>query len=569
MKLHHYYLRLHSHLGQGAEIPVTLDELSRTLGCTHRNALNIVTSMAKQGWIHWQPQRGRGRRSLLQLIAPPEEIAAESMLAAISRKEVHQALDQIRTHARSPTLHKSLQGWLMDYFGHHSEAGPERQMDTLRLPLRHPLHTVDPLYMNLMAEAFVSSHVFDGLVARSHSTGDIAPLLAHAWETDPTRKSWTFYLRKGVLFHSGKTMTARDVVYSFQRLLQSSHRMLYSSIFREIRTVSALSPLTVRIELHAAHELFLPFLCTSRAAIVPEELDQIGGALFGTRPVGTGPFKVVELNERNCVLEVFPYYHQGRAHLDRVEILHVPWSMNSTAEKDVSPFHIIHNPKEQKDSEWSQIHSDVSVRKFITCNTKKNGPMNDPIVRGTILASLSLPLKKNALRKREPNPAAAKEAGGRGPKLPLLVATIPQYSQDAEHVAEKLAQSGYTCSVRSVDPEEFKGGIRLEADLILFSLVRDQDEELRLLDLYQTMAGHADAATRAYMEQMLYTIRLEPSPKVRASCFAALEARLIREHQLYVLHEKPMQTAFLPSVRGVSFNNQGWIDLRRVWFPSI
>lgn len=41
----------------------------------------------------------------------------------------------------------------------------------------------------------------------------------------------------------------------------------------------------------------------------------------------------------------------------------------------------------------------------------------------------------------------------------------------------------------------------------------------------------------------------------------------MKEHQLYILYEHPVQTAFLPSLRGVTFNSQGWVDLRRVWFP--
>ncbi|MNC75079.1 hypothetical protein D3C75_1265570 [compost metagenome] len=69
------------------------------------------------------------------------------------------------------------------------------------------------------------------------------------------------------------------------------------------------------------------------------------------------------------------------------------------------------------------------------------------------------------------------------------------------------------------------------------------------------------------MEQTLHTIRHEPCPAVRTSCFAAIEERLISGHELHILYEKPVQTAYLPSVRGVAFNSQGWIDLRQIWFP--
>ncbi|MFD1907417.1 ABC transporter substrate-binding protein [Paenibacillus rhizoplanae] len=95
------------------------------------------------------------------------------------------------------------------------------------------------------------------------------PGLAHAWETDGSRTAWTFHLRKEVLFHHGKVLTAEDVVYSFERMMSTSQRMLYSYIVKEIQAVQALNASTVRILLKKPNELFLPFLCTSRAAIVP------------------------------------------------------------------------------------------------------------------------------------------------------------------------------------------------------------------------------------------------------------------------------------------------------------
>lgn len=562
MKLHQHFLRLHSRFGQAGEAPVTLDELALTLDCTRRNALNIVTSMAKMGWVRWLPKRGRGQRSVLAFLIEPEEIAASSMLAAISRKEVHQVIDQVKDHARSASLQQSLQGWLLSYFGHHSEVSTDRQIDTLRLPLRQKLHTVDPLYMNLMAESFVSSHVFDGLVRRSHETGDIVPNLAHAWEVDKRRLHWTFYLRKGVMFHNGKLLAAEDVIYSFERLVHASHRMLYSSIFKEIKSVRAIGPSAVTIELGSANELFLPFLCTSRAAVVPKDLGRQSERSFGSRPAGTGPFKAVELNERCCVLEVFPYYHEGRAQLDRVEIIHVPWDLEPGPELEGSPFHII--PGATEGPSWSRLHSAVSIRKFVTCNTKKTGPLHDPALRAAMFACLT---DADEGAPAPPEKASSGVGSALNPDAPLVIATIPQYLRDAERIAVRLERFGCPCRVLPVEPEEFKGGIRLESDLIVFSLIRDQDEELRLFDLYQTVAQHMEPLVRAYIEQELHMIRREPSAEARALSFAAVEQKLILENQLHILYENPVQTAFLPSVRGIAFNSQGWIDLRQVWFP--
>lgn len=554
MKLHSQYLKLHSHYEGVPAISVTMDELALIFACTHRNTLHIVNKMVKLEWISWTPNRGRGRRSLLQFLVSSEEIALQSMMQAISRKDVHHAIEEIKTHASSSSLQDTLQGWLLTYFGHHSEIRSDKQIDTLRLPITQQLHTFDPMYMNLLAESFVSSHVFDGLVRRSRERDKIVPCLAHAWDVDESRTTWTFYLRKEVLFHHGKVLTSQDVVYSLTRLMKTSQRTLYSYIFKEIQEVVALNPSTVRVELKRPNELFLPFLCTSRAAIVPRDLEGNSENNFGRRPVGTGPFKVTEMNEDICVLEVFPYYFQGRAHLDRVEILYVPWDLEAVSSDMDSAFHVIQNPSSESSS-WSRIHSESSIRKFVTCNTQKKGPLSDPFLRADILNCLTIdPLNLGTTIKPQH-------------EVLLQIATIPQYVGDANYIADKLEHHGYPCRVVSVSPEEFKGPIRLESDLIVFSLFRDEDEQLRLFDLYLTLSQHIEAHTRLDIEGWLHKIAREPDPAIRAESFQQIEDLLIREHHLHILYEKPTQTAYLPSVRGVSFNSQGWVDLRHVWFP--
>ncbi|MFB9274784.1 ABC transporter substrate-binding protein [Cohnella cellulosilytica] len=586
MKLQQQFLLLHSRFGSADPVSTTLDEIAKLLDCTPRNAANIVRSMSRNGWIAWESSRGRGRRSTLSFLAQAEDIAAQAMLQAINRKDVARAIGQIKIHRHSAALQEHLQGRLLSYFGHHAETSKDRQIDTLRIPIRQPLHTIDPLYMNLLAESFVASHVFDGLVRRSDSGDDIKPGIAHAWDTDESRTMWTFYLRKEVLFHHGKVLNSDDVVYTFERLIRSPRRTLYSFIYKQIKSVRALNPTVVRFELEEPNELFLPFLCTSRAAIVPKDLNQLGSYRFGTEPVGTGPFKVAQMNEAVCVMEAFGPCFQGRAHLDRVEIVHVPWAAEAmtgeaggagegdVAADRVSPFHVIPNAASGS-SGWSRIHSETTVRKFVTCNTQKAGPLTEPALREHLFESLvgtgggagdpgEAEKAEKALASAQLPPAVSGQVPVR-----LRIATILPYRDDAETLAGELGRFGYDCEVSAVSPEEFKGAIRLESDLILFSLLRDQDEELRLYDLYRTMAEHVDAHTRIDIEQLLSRTLREPRPEIRLRSLNKIESLLIRERHLHILSEKPLPTAYLPTVRGVTFNSQGWVNLRTLWFPPV
>lgn len=111
--------------------------------------------------------------------------------------------------------------------------------------------------------------------------------------------------------------------------------------------------------------------------------------------------------------------------------------------------------------------------------------------------------------------------------------------------------------------------MRLASDLILFSLFRDQDKQLRLFDLYLTIAEHVDSHMRIDIEQTLQRVAREADPAARAGHLDKIERLLVSEHQLYILSEKPLPTAYLPSVRGVTFNSQGWVNLRTIWFPPV
>lgn len=566
MKLHHQFLQLHAQFG--ADQPeetteVTLDELASILGCTHRTALTVIHKMEEFSWIDWVSRRGRGARSKLQFKISPEEIAAQSMMDAISRKDVQQAIQDIRKHADTASLQDQLQGWLLSYFGHRAEIRSNRKIDTLRLPIRQPLHTIDPLSMNLLAESFIASHVFDGLVGRDGESGDIIPAIAHAWERNESGTEWTFHLRKGVVFHNGHLLTPEDVVYTFERLASSSGRSLYSAFFRLIQRVQIVNPVTIRMVLKEPCELFLPCLSTTRASIVPRDLGERSDVEFGLRPIGTGPFKLAGMQNHLCVLESFPHYYHGQAHLDRVEIVHVPWRLNGKKDDTndtLSLFHVIPGQPATSESSWTQLHSEVRVRKFVTCNTRKDGPLRNPQIRAAIMAVLREDPEASTTLNRpdQDNPTDL---------TPLRIATITPYQDDADRIAQRLMRYGFACQVLSSTAEEFKGDVRLHADLIMFSLLRDQDEQLRFYDLYKTMAEHVEPDLQQDMLQSLNRVAREPKPETRAELLLDMERRLTAADELFILSEKPLQTAFLPSIRGMSFNSQGWVDLRHLWFP--
>ncbi|UOK66148.1 ABC transporter substrate-binding protein [Paenibacillus sp. OVF10] len=406
-----------------------------------------------------------------------------------------------------------------------------------------------------------------------------------------------FYLRKGITFHDGQLLTSHDIVHTFERLQSTDRRTLYRDVSKQILSIEAVDFLTVCFQLKNPHELFLSFLTTSRAAIVPspgtnEHKMKHSSDVHGMqKPVGTGPFKVTAWDDHLCRLEAFSSYFQGRAHMDRVDILQIPWSasakMDDSQDIETPFFHLVHNPSLSAGADWTQISAGVMVHKLLTCNTQKTGPLNDPAVRahlqlclagmyrddGTaedsevVVSDFSTVNTKKVQAHSEGFSDISISSVSSSP-ISLHIATIPQYRRDAQHLASILERSGFTCTVRTATMEQFKGNLRLESDLILFSLIRDRDEELRRYDLYSTLSEHLEDSARITIHEILQTIVASPIAADRTSELERIEQFLVRQNLLFHLSEKPVETAYLPSVRGLSFNSQGWVNLRHIWFPS-
>ena len=75
---------------------------------------------------------------------------------------------------------------------------------------------LDPHVSTADAISDTMRHVWDTLVTVD-SNYNIKPLLADSWEVSEDGKTYTFYLRQGVLFHNGKELKAEDVVASMNR----------------------------------------------------------------------------------------------------------------------------------------------------------------------------------------------------------------------------------------------------------------------------------------------------------------------------------------------------------------
>lgn len=103
---------------------------------------------------------------------------------------------------------------------------------TLRFPIQHDVSTLDPAMIDSEAEAEIAHNLFDGLL-KFDSNLNISPDIAAAMpaiSADGT--TYTFKLRQDVRFSNGDSVTAKDVLYSWNRAaaMQGPYAVNFSAI---------------------------------------------------------------------------------------------------------------------------------------------------------------------------------------------------------------------------------------------------------------------------------------------------------------------------------------------------
>jgi len=163
--------------------------------------------------------------------------------------------------------------------------------------------SVNPLTASSRPERDLVALLFGGLVALGPS-GELVPNLASDWSVDPAGKVWTFHVRDGTRWHDGVPLTAHDVVFTIKALQDPDYAGPGGASWRDV-AVSELDPRTVRFELSTP---LGGFLQAAVQPIVPAHLlegvpvDRLGDDPFGRQPIGSGPFRLVAMDDDHALL---------------------------------------------------------------------------------------------------------------------------------------------------------------------------------------------------------------------------------------------------------------------------
>jgi peptide/nickel transport system substrate-binding protein len=140
------------------------------------------------------------------------------------------------------------------------------------------------------------------------------PELAESWETTPDAKKWVFRLRKGVEFHNGKTMDAKDVIYTLNRHRGEDARSPAKVILDPIVEIKADGKYTVVFVLKHGDVEFPYLLSEYHLSIVPDQTTDFEDGM------GTGGYKLESFKPgvTASVVRNPNYWKPDRAHFDEI-----------------------------------------------------------------------------------------------------------------------------------------------------------------------------------------------------------------------------------------------------------
>lgn len=202
-------------------------------------------------------------------------------------------------------------------------ATPEPGRQTLIVALAQAPTSLDPADHRSRQSETVVRNMFDGLVTRDTSSGVHLELAEEMnWLDDQTLEA---KLRQGVKFHDGSDMTADDVVFTFNRIIQENaieypepHTSPRKGLIAPLESVEKVDDFTVKFNFSSVWPPAMQLLVHQQ--ILPESyLNEVGTEGFIAQPVGTGPFKFVEGQlDDQIVMERFDDFWGGAPDLEPV-----------------------------------------------------------------------------------------------------------------------------------------------------------------------------------------------------------------------------------------------------------
>ncbi len=485
---------------------------------------------------------------------------------------------------------------------------------TLRIRIsKEPNSLLSLLDPDPVVSAIVDHDLLEALVRIAPDGKAIEPELAVLWEKDTQNGQYTFHLDKRAKWHDGEPVTARDVEFTFQKLMDPDSQVSLHDEFVDLSKVVMVDDYTIILKMDKLRPDFL-FL-VSRVAILPAHVfGQTPIAMHkGARaPIGSGPFRFVlwvpgqriELARSQKyrgtppLVEriVYRIIEDNRVALDlfrRGDLDIVPDLPGSTmGQKEDARLVTYPLPRFKA---WvyntsRPIFARVAARRAvgmlidretIRCSVLRcradliDSPFDLSRVQRTGVKPLKTfhPERAMALLEadgwKDRNKDGILERGGVDFSFFLL---LPDMGRDLERAATvvqgDLARAGIEMRISTVNPTTYLNQLktrRFDASIIAVSSQTMFDPWPLFHSQSIDMGGNFGAFSNLEMDDLLFKLKAESEATVRAQIRDKIDAQLRSEHPVTFTFRPHAALLVRKNVRGITIRN-GWFEERSCWF---
>ncbi|BCG59461.1 ABC transporter substrate-binding protein [Paenibacillus sp. URB8-2] len=569
---------------QEEPVRVTIEQLSGLLCCTPRNVKFILRRLEEKALISWKPGRGRGHASSLAFLRSTEDILEETFQELLAQGKIKEAIELIGAPKVSNLLRERLWTELNRQMGFHSEPETPSGQDVLRMMRNRNLERLDPAFVFTAFEAYIIGQVCDTLVSYDAASGKFLPGLAHTWEHSRDYTRWTFYLRKGVRFHHGKTMTAEDVKYTLERLFQVNSPSLWQ--YRDVAEVKTEGDYAICFCLRRPNLFFLHLAGSLYMSVLPSD------DVFSEIPVGTGPFRVANLNEDVLTLTAFDSYYGIRPLLDRVEVWFYP------DKKGIDRHYELPGTDTDEKMPWNQNNSSIDYPalgcRYIVFNLRREGVHHRKEIRQALRivydrvalirelggtrytpAKSFLPWISKQRRVEEGRLEEAADllrcAGYAGEALQLVYGSKKEEGEEVEWLQKRCRAVGLDIRLYPLNPGRSAKEILQEADLLISEEVLEDDWEWGMMNFYKNEQNYPHLllgpAETDSLDSALEDV-FQLSSQERAA--SLLQAESLARDNFWILHGCHLnkRANLSQSLLGLHTGSFGFLDISKLWVKS-
>jgi len=328
---------------------------------------------------------------------------------------------------------------ILNFYSCKKKVEPKK---TIVLALENSPTNIDPRKGTDLASARVHEVLFNTLVTPDENS-QLVPELAQSWETIDER-DYVFHLKKGVKFHNGQELRARDVVFTFKSMLKDSFISAKKGGFRVIKDIEVIDDYTVKFLLHEPYSSFL--INIAAIGILPSDVQTD----FSKKPIGTGPFAFLKYKEdQEIILQSFEQYYEGKPKIENLIFKIVPDAFTRMLELRKGSIHLAINniPEDMVSSLVQEKH--LKVLKKPGSNYSYIGiNLRDPILQHrTVRQAIAYAIDREGMIKHLLKGLASPAKGILAPGNWAYYGNVEDYEYNPELSKKLLDDAGF------IDPD--------------------------------------------------------------------------------------------------------------------